>query len=294
MVTRNDGPVMGIDIGGSGVRGAVVDPDGKVVELARVSLRDREVETVLDAIEEVIGDRRPSTIGVGMPGFVRAATVIASPNFPEWREVDLQALIESRCGCPVLVMNDANAATYGAFQRLGDGRDLLLLTLGTGVGGGIVSQNRLVTGRRGTAAEVGHIYVGGDVLCQCGGRGCLEMWCSTKGLIRQAAECGHPVDSGEAVINAADEGEEWAQRVLEHTGMLLGRGLTTLTNVFAPEHIVLAGGLALAERWLHAPAHAHWSESAIGANVEGVTWQWWGRADDLAIRGAATAARALG
>ncbi|MEN0060974.1 MAG: ROK family protein [Myxococcota bacterium] len=293
-MTRNDAPVMGIDIGGSGVRGAIVTPDGEVGELTRVALQNREVETVLDAIREVVGDRRPRAIGIGMPGFVRAATVIASPNFPSWHEVDLQALVQTRCDTPAIVMNDANAATFGAYERLGDGRDLLLLTLGTGVGGGVVSQRRLITGRRGTAAEVGHIFAGGDALCGCGGRGCLETWCSTRGLARQAAECGHPVPDGQSVVEAADRGEAWAKQVLHATGEALGRGLASLTNVFAPEHIVLAGGLAQAERWLHEPAHTYWRAHAIGANVEGVTWRWWGRADDLAIRGSASAARAIG
>ncbi|MEO0604952.1 MAG: ROK family protein, partial [Myxococcota bacterium] len=251
-------------------------------------------ETVVAAVREVVGDRRPRAIGVGMPGFVRAATVIASPNFPLWEEVDLQALLETRCETSVIVMNDANAAAYGAYAQLGNHRDLLLLTLGTGVGGGVVSQGRLVTGRRGTAAELGHIYVGGDALCGCGARGCLETWSSTKGLVRQAAECGHPVENGEAVIRAADGGEGWAKDVLNVTARMLGRGLATLTNVFAPEQIVLAGGLAQAERWLHETAHATWLDTAIGANTAGVAWHWWGRADDLAIRGAATAARAVG
>ncbi len=269
-------------------------PGGEIGEVTRFDLVDREVDTVLDAVAEVVGDHAPRAIGVGMPGFVRAATVIASPNFPLWKDVDLQALLQTRCETSVLVMNDANAAAYGAYARLGNHRDLLLLTLGTGVGGGVVSQERLVTGRRGTAAELGHIYVGGDALCGCGARGCLETWSSTKGLVRQAAECGHPVEDGESVILAAEAGESWAKQVLQTTGAMLGRGLATLTNVFAPEQIVLAGGLAQAEEWLHEPAYAVWQEAAISANVEGVTWQWWGRADDLAIRGAAAAARALG
>ncbi|HHO51392.1 MAG TPA: ROK family protein, partial [Deltaproteobacteria bacterium] len=244
------------------------------------------------AVATAAGPEPIEAVGVGVPGFVRGRTVLASPNFPTWREVPLAALLEERLGAPVSILNDANAAALGAWGQHGGGEDLVLLTLGTGVGGGVISEGRLLTGRAGTGAELGHIYVGGPRPCACGGVGCLEAWCSTTGLIRGAAELGHEVSDGAEVIAAASEGQRWASELLDEAGRRLGIGLVTLINVFAPRIVAIAGGLSQASGVLAPPAEAWLRRHGIAANVDHVSIAWLGPADELAIEGAARAAGA--
>lgn len=282
---------VGVDIGGSGVRAGTVAPDGGVSDVRRVRLADRDPDTVIAAVVEAIGERRPARVGVGVPGFVRGRTVLASPNFPAWRDFDLGARLEERLGVGVAVENDANAAAVGAWARGGRQGDLVLLTLGTGVGGGIVSGGRLLRGSTGTGAEVGHLWAGGERPCGCGGQGCLETWCSTNGLRRAAEEAGHTVADGEEVVVEARAGAPWAVAAVTEAGRRLGLGLVTLVNLFEPDVIALAGGLSLASDLLGPPAEGWLRRYGIRPNAERVRLQWLGRADDLAIAGAAAAAR---
>lgn len=282
--------IVGVDIGGTGVRAGTVDPEGRVGPLVRRPLEDRSpaavVAAVRGALAEIPGIAR---VGVGMPGFVQQAVVIASPNFPEFLDEPIGARLEQALGVPVCVENDANLAALGAWLLQGR-RDLVLLTLGTGVGGGVVSAGRLLRGSGGTGGELGHIYAGGVAPCGCGGIGCLESWCGTWGLQRLAAERGHEIADGVA-LTAAAEDEAWAREVLAEAGEALGRGLVTLVNVFNPEVVMITGGLALA-RPLLAPSAEGWLRRyGIGPSVDRVVVEWEGRADHFAIVGAAHAAR---
>lgn len=282
---------LGVDIGGSGVRVGVVAPDGSVSDVRRTTLADRDPDTVIDAVVSAIGERRPARLGVGVPGFVQGRTVLASPNFPAWKGLDLGERLEARLGVPVAVENDANAAALGAWHRRGGRGDLVLLTLGTGVGGGIVTGGRLLRGATGTGAEVGHLWAGGERPCGCGGQGCLETWCSTQGLRRAAAEAGHAVNDGLEVVEAARAGIPWAADAVREAGRRLGIGLVTLVNLFEPDVIALAGGLSLARDLLEPPAEAWLRRYGIRPNATRVALEWLGRADDLAIAGAALSAR---
>lgn len=276
--------VVGVDVGGSGVRAAHVDDAGGVHGLIAVPLPDRSVVSVCAAIERAVRGLEPERVGVGVPGFLRDGAIQASPNFPEWRAVPLGALLEERLGLPVVVENDANSAALGAWWERGGDHDVVLLTLGTGVGGGVVSGGQLLRGLRGTASELGHLYVGGDAPCGCGGVGCLETWASTVGLVRLAAEAGHPVRSGRHVVEAADGGEPWGVAVLEAVNQHLGIGLASLANLYAPHEIVIVGGLAQDPTPWSAAVRI-FQERVIPANLCPVVWL--GRADTLAIAGAA-------
>ncbi len=288
--------IVGVDIGGSGVRAASVHGGAVRGPVLRVPLRDREVITVIDAVDQVVrrlegfdASRPEARVGVGVPGFVREGSVLASPNFPSWHDVALKRLLRERLGVPVAVENDANAATLGVSARFED-CDLVLLTLGTGVGGGVISEGRLLRGRAGTAAELGHLHVGGDRECNCGGQGCLEQWCSTTGLRRSAREVGRPAPDGEAIVAAARAREPWAREITTEAGRRLGIALTSLVNLFAPQVIALAGGLSQAPDLLAGPAEAWLDAHAIPANRGLVTLHWIGPADELAILGSARAA----
>jgi glucokinase len=297
---------IGIDIGGTGLRAATIShsneigpvrlwrfPDGPPGADGR-SQPDRSVarvvETVCEAVAALGGADR---VGAGVPGFVHDGTVLGSPNFPTWNQVPFRRLLEARLGVPVAVENDANCAALGAWHQRGRAGDLILLTLGTGVGGGAVVDGRLLRGAGGTGGEFGHIWMGGDTACGCGGVGCLETWVSNHAFVRLAAERGAIATSGQDVVEAAGRGESWAEDVLQTSGVALGRALTTFVNLFNPDEVVLCGGLTAAERWLAPPARAWLTRHGVRPSVERVRIVWEGRADAFAILGAARACENL-
>lgn len=285
---------IGVDVGGSGVRAAAVDNVGITGKIVTVSLADRGVDAVVDALCAAV-QKLPSgrPVGVGMPGFVQQGVVLRSPNFPAWRDVRLAQRLRERLGVVVVVDNDANAAALGAaVERLPDGV-LLVLTLGTGVGGGVVLRGRPYRGGRRPGAELGHVYAGGERPCGCGGLGCLETWCSTTGLVQAAAEAGVAVSSGKEVVERARAGETWARAAMQEAGRALGRGLCTLVNAFGPDEVLLLGGLAAAEDLLGPPALGWFRERAV-APLRDTPVHFGARADADAILGAAALVRAGG
>ena len=220
---------IGVDIGGSGVRAAVVETDAPVDAWVEVALENRNVATVVDAVVEAVQRLKVTGaygVGVGVPGFVRGGIVVASPNFPIWNDVDLKAILGARLECPIAIENEANAAALGAAYLLVC-RDLNAPTLGTGVGGGVVVDGKLVRGAVGPGAEIGHIWGGGDALCGCGGYGCLEMSCGTVGL-KYLSKCqGVTISTGAEVIDAWAQREPWAEAVRQEANLAMGRGLVT-------------------------------------------------------------------
>ena len=184
----------GVDVGGTKILGGVVDEDGTVVEELRVVSPATDVAAIEDAITglvtELAGRHQVEAVGVGAAGYIdkSRSVVMFAPNLA-WRDLDLRAELEDRVGLPVVVENDANAAAWGEF-RFGAGEDvddLLLVTVGTGVGGGVVLDGRLHRGAFGVGGEIGHMrVVPGGVLCGCGNRGCLESYGSGTALVREA------------------------------------------------------------------------------------------------------------
>jgi len=153
------------------------------------------------------------------------------------------------------------------------------------VGGGIIAGGQVLRGAAGTGAELGHLYVGGTRACGCGGRGCLETWCSNVGLVAAAAEKGHVMASGQQVVVAAERGEAWAIETLQEAAQYLGFGLVSLVNLFNPDAIVVLGGLAAARTWWE-PAVAWMSDNAVPPSANRVHVVFGGRADEAAILGA--------
>lgn len=276
---------IGVDIGGSGVRAAVVETDAPVDAWVEVGLKDRQMSTVVDAVVEAVRQLNVTGaygVGVGVPGFVRGGIVVASPNFPSWQDVDLKAILGARLECPISIENDANAAALGAAYLLGC-RDLIALTLGTGVGGGVVVDGKLVRGAVGPGAEIGHIWGGGDAPCGCGGYGCLEMSCGTVGLKYLSARQGVTIAAGAEVIESWAQREPWAEAVREEANLAMGRGLVTLANLFSPTRFSICGGLADPQFW--DAAVRIFQERVIPAHRCPVTIG--GRAERFAIVGAA-------
>jgi glucokinase len=258
----------GIDVGGTKIAGAVVDERGKILEHRRVESPATEAEAIEDAIAGLVADLRSrhdvDRVGLGAAGYIDASRsrVIFAPNLA-WRDLDLKAGLEERIDLPVTIENDANAAAWGEF-RFGGGEDiddLLMVTVGTGVGGGIVLGGELQRGAFGFAAEIGHLRVVPDGRdCGCGNRGCFEQYASGSALVRNVREAvglglpevadllhragGDPsAISGPLITAAAHEGDRFAIKKLAEIGDWLGQGVASLITVLDPAVIVVGGGV---------------------------------------------------
>jgi glucokinase len=264
---------VGIDLGGSKIAGIRMDERGRV--LAR-----REAATPADAdaiVDEVLGitaalvEGEAAAVGVGAAGMVEfdAGTLRFAPNLP-LRDLPLRDLVQERSGLRCVVDNDANAAGWGEYRfGAGRGRDhVLLVTVGTGIGGAIVTGGRLYRGAHGFAAEIGHFIVEPDgPECGCGNSGCWEQVASGKALDRLAsvevdrdpegeiaAAAGGREATGRDVSVAARTGDPAAVAIFEEVGRRLGEGIAGLVNVLDPELVVVGGGVAEEGDLLLAPA----------------------------------------
>jgi len=270
---------IGVDIGGTKVAAGVVDESGAILATA---LRDTPAEdpdktvgVITEVIEELRGSHDIEAIGLGAAGFIDAqrSTVVFAPNLA-WRNLGLRATVEQSSGLPVVVENDANAAAWGE-SRFGAARDvdsIVLLTVGTGIGGGVVLDGELYRGFNGMAAEVGHMTVVADGRrCGCGNRGCWERYASGRALVREARDLadvspeygarmlelgdGEPEGiTGPEVTQAAQEGDPAALEAFAFIATWLGRGMATLAALLDPDMFVLGGGVSDAGELLRAPA----------------------------------------
>jgi glucokinase len=276
---------VGVDLGGTKCL-AVALEDGAVVDEQRVPTPLGEA-ALLDALAGVAASVANGTdmagVGVGVPGLVdRGGVLRFAPNLPGVIDLDIRGELERRLGVPVRVDNDATCAAWGE-RELGAARgydDVVLVTLGTGIGGGIVAGGTLLRGANGFAGEVGHMVVDPDgPPCPCGRRGCWERYASGSGLGRLAHEAvahgraarvlalagGDPaLVRGEHVTAAAAEGDAEAQAVLAQLGWWVALGLANLTNVLDPQAFVLGGGLIEAGELLLGPVRAAFDSLLTG------------------------------
>lgn len=279
----------GIDVGGTKIAGGVVDDEGTVLEEARVESPARDTDAIESAIEELVNDLRArheiECVGVGAAGFVDRdrATVLFAPNLA-WRDEPLKSDLERRLDLPVVVENDANAAAWGEFQY-GAGHDiddLLLVTVGTGVGGGIVLDGAPYRGAFGVAAEIGHLRVERNGrLCGCGNRGCWEQYASGTALVRTAREAatggsliarelldraGGDAEkiTGPLITEAARDGDRFAVEQLAELGRWLGEGIASLAAVLDPAVAVIGGGVSEAGELLLDPIRAGFEANLTG------------------------------
>lgn len=263
--------VVGIDIGGTNTVFGIVDARGAV--LASSSIKTRKQPTVEAYIDELHTELtrlieandavdKINGIGIGAPNAnYYTGTIEQGVNLPWPTPIPLAQLVSEKFDLPVAVTNDANAAaigemTYGAARGL---RDFIMITLGTGVGSGIVINGQLVYGHDGFAGELGHVTVkrNNGRLCGCGRRGCLETYCSATGVAQTAREFLEarptepsilremPIDeiTSKDVYDAAVAGDKLAHDVFEYTGKILGEALADFTVFSAPEAFILFGGL---------------------------------------------------
>ena len=259
--------VVGVDVGGTNARSALVNERGEVLLRARQpTSAGGGVEMVLGqlstAIEEVLvgaGNARVEGIGLASAGIIDMGrgVVTASPNIPEFQDLPIRERVEERFGLPTLLLNDASAAALGE-HTFGAGRGfhhLLYLTISTGIGGGIIADDRLYLGAQGAAGEVGHqVIEAKGPRCHCGSRGCLEALASGWAIAREAKRRLKKRMTAEMVHRAAREGDPLAREVIERAGEYLGIGLANLVNLFNPELLILGGGVAKMGELLLGPA----------------------------------------
>ena len=283
------GLTIGVDVGGTKIAAGVVDDAGRLVATQRRETPATDTAAVVRTIGDLVSELRTQhdvqAVGIGAAAFIdkARATVLFAPNLA-WRDTPLRAEVERRVRLPTVVENDANAAAWGEF-RFGAGAaadDMLLVTVGTGVGGGLVIEGSLYRGGFGVAAEIGHLrVVPGGHLCGCGNRGCLEQYASGRALVREAKEvalanspqaagilelAGGDVDAitGPMVTKAAAAGDGFAVELLGEVGRWLGEGIASLAAVLDPTMVVLGGGVSEAGALLLDPVLTAFRQSLTG------------------------------
>jgi glucokinase len=269
--------VIGVDVGGTKILAGVVVPDGTIVAHREHRTPLESEQSLLDGLEEAVRelvDESVVAVGFGIPSRIdqRSGTAIGSVNIP-LVDVPFRDVMGERLGLPVAIENDANAAAIAEW-RAGAARgtsDMVMVTLGTGVGGGLILGGRPYRGSRGAGAELGHVVVVHDgVRCSCGGFGHLESYVSGKAADEVAREAFGPAADAHRLVRLANEGDPTAVELLTEIGRTLGSGLGSIVNAYDPELIVVGGGFAAAGELLLGPAREAMEREALKPMREGM------------------------
>lgn len=269
--------VVGVDLGGTFFKVGLVDVEtGEILaKVQRETLVHEGGRSVVQrlalAIREIVDGSKVEGVGVGSPGSIDHDTGVVrfSPNFPDWNDFPLGELLSRETGLRVLVENDANAFVLGE-KWFGAGKGyehIVALTLGTGVGGGVVSHGVLITGKGGIGAELGHVVIEPNgPLCGCGNYGCLEALASATAVRRMALEGQRkfpeslvfksPDITAKTVFDAARAGDMLAQMIVERVVNALAIGVSNFIHIFNPEIVVVGGGVSRAGDVLFEPLRA--------------------------------------
>jgi len=253
--------VLGMDVGGTNLRLAVVDEQGNILEHNRLHTNFANIAAEQSVAEYIVAGMTDAAlpllekcheitaVGIGFPGFFDARTggLISSPNIPDLHDFPLAGKLGERLKLPVHIQNDASLAALGEF-RFGCGQghaSLLHLTLGTGIGGGLILNHQMYTGDGGMAMEIGHLHIApADRLCGCGARGCLETWASATAVSERFSEkSGRQADARE-VCRLASEGDSIALQVLHDAGTYLGMAIAESVKLLDVRLVSISGGLS--------------------------------------------------
>ena len=280
--------VVGIDIGGTNTVFGIVDARGTIVASSSIKTGAyAEIEEYVDAVCQNLlplivangGVDKVKGIGIGAPnGNFYSGTIEFAPNLPWKGVIPLATMFEERLGIPTALTNDANAAAIGemTYDAARGMKDFIMITLGTGVGSGIVINGQLVYGHDGFAGELGHVIIRRDGRqCGCGRKGCLETYCSATGVTRSAREFltsstepsllrAIPAENitSKDVYDAAVKGDKLALDIFEFTGQILGEAIADFIAFSSPEAIILFGGLAKSGEYIFKPI-----QKAIDENI---------------------------
>lgn len=281
---------IGIDLGGTNIKAAVVGRDGNILErIEQPTGAVRGPEPVIEDLADIVRRLRKKSpipskgegrgvasdlndlvgIGLATPGplDLHAGRIIHAANLPGWRDVRIRDALREKTGLPVILENDGNAAAYGEY-RLGAGLgrdDIVLLTLGTGVGSGVILNGQILHGHFDNAAELGHMIVAADGLpCPCGQRGCLEQYASAGAIVRRVLSADPSRDRegadelrAEDVIEGAASGDQLCERVWDETCQFLAIACVNIQHAYNPLKILLGGGLSNAGAQLLDRVKAH-------------------------------------
>lgn len=272
---------IGIDVGGTNVKIALVDNKGKIIYSNSIPTRaemgyEYTINNMKEAITELIKETKSDpknieSIGFGFPGQIdyQKGIVRLAPNIPGWVDVPIAEIMEKEFGIPTRVDNDVRCAALGELNYgAGQGcENLICITVGTGIGSGLVINGKLVRGASNAAGEIGHIKLdmNGGPLCGCGDRGCLEAFASGPSIVAMAEEyikggkstkyreLANPDITPYIVSEAAKQGDPVAKRIFTIVGEYIGIGLASVVNLLNPEKIIIGGGVAAAGDLLLTP-----------------------------------------
>ncbi len=311
---------IGIDLGGTNIAVGIVDKEGKILNSdSRPTLAQRDYTEVVRDMAELcselmqrsgLSEADIEAIGIGAPGAVNSEEgVIVYANNLKWHNVPLVQELKKYINVPIAVENDGNAAAYGEYCVNGDNKDsFIAVTLGTGVGGGIVINKKVHRGFNGSAGEIGHsVIIYGGELCTCGTKGCWEAYASVTALIRQtkkaieenpdslmaeyAKERGKV--SGRTSFDAAKAGDLAAQKVVDRYIEYVACGITNLINIFQPEVIVIGGGISKEGDYLLKPLQKYIDKNTYCTDVPQTKIKIATLMNDAGIIGAALSAAAI-
>jgi glucokinase len=314
--------LLGIDIGGTNIKIGCLDSGLKIID--KVSKLNRSDIEPQEMVELIVADCKKllaqaglvfaqvQSIGVGSPGPLdpKSGILKSAPNLKKFHNTPLREMLSKKMGKPVVLENDANAACWG--ERIAGagsgGDDMVFLTLGTGIGGGIVSNGQLIRGTSGEAAELGHIiiYPGGR-LCGCGQRGCVEAYASATNTAKRAIENLQQNNKStlkkiletngkitcKDVFGCAQQGDEFAKQMVEQTAEALGLVCVNILHVTQPQRIVFGGGMIAAGKYLLDKIQYHFDKYIWTIKKEDIQLCFATLGEDAGIIGAAALAREL-
>jgi glucokinase len=245
----------GADVGGTFIKCGIADENGNVLSKVEVKTPDgRDVpkavcEAVFEAAEKAkLSIDEISTVGIGTTGVCDSekGVVVSGANIPHYENIEMCEYVKKKTGRDAFLDNDANCAALGEYVASGsDAKSFVFITLGTGVGGGIIINGSLLRGVNGAAGEIGHIsHVFEGEACSCGRKGCWERYASTRALVRALEKAGFENPDGKTAFSEAEKGNEIAKGVLSDWLNHVSGGVCDIVNIFQPEIVVIGGGVS--------------------------------------------------
>ncbi len=316
MVKLKSKPILAIDVGGTKIRLALVSDDGTIVSSKQYPTHadkgyQEVIKRITNGIEQIVIDSKLSLhdirgISVAAAGIIdsRNGIITTSPNLPDWKDIPLKDILVDSLGLDVYLMNDANAAALGEYHAgVGKGiKNLVYITVSTGIGGGIVIDGELYTGTDGCAGELGHMVIEADgPQCKCGNYGCLEILASGTAIAREAQKRINQGDksllsnlvksceeiTARTVSIAAKKGDLVAIEVINKAAYYLGIGMANIVNIFNPEMIIIGGSVSKMGEMLLKPARKVVKQRAFNLPTSSVSIVRSHLSDDSGIIGAA-------
>ncbi len=268
-----------LDLGGTNCKIAVFDLNGTLIKSWKTSSKPfYSPENFLGALKSELFRfeefKNLVAISIGVPGLVNNnGEIVESPNFPEWQNFKIRELIEREIGCPIYLENDANLFALGeGFAGVAkEYRNYVGITLGTGIGGGIVLDGKLLKGVKGMAGEIGHMVIHpGGAECGCGNKGCLEAYSSGRAIKRQMCQLTNLELEASEIYGLAKKGDKKAQKVFEKAAYHLGVGMANLVNILDVSCIVIGGGMSQSFDFMEGPIKKGFREHTFNIHFESV------------------------